>query len=546
MAAVLGEAVKQHVAVLGKTGSGKTYAAKGIVEALLEQGRRVCIIDPTGVWWGLRVMANGQADGYPVVVFGGDHGDVPIVETSGAKLAALIAGRNLPCVIDVSEFGMGERHRFMTEFAVALYQENRQPLHLIVDEADEFAPQQPLPETRRMLSAIDRIVRRGRVRGFRVMLITQRPAVVHKNVLTQVHTMIAMRLTAPQDRKAVEEWVKGQADLGQAKDVLSTLARLQRGEGWVWAPEQDRLERVAFPLIRTFDSSRTPEDGEGLAEPVRLAPIEIADLSEMLSAEDAVKEKPGRKPKVAHPEPAALNAEYDRGYQDGQKTAQVEYQERLDMAWALLGRIDNALGGMTADVASAISKLDAPLPKPTTSPETPATAKPTPRRRANGTDGSLSGPQQRILDALAWWETMGVTSPARVQVAFAAGYSPKGSAFTNPLGALRSTGMVQYPGEGRVSLTSSGLAASQAPAAPGTRTELHRMVLNKLSGPQRRILEPLIEIYPEDLARPGLANRAGYSPDGSAFTNPLGSLRSLGLVSYPRSGHVVASDLLFP
>jgi molybdopterin-guanine dinucleotide biosynthesis protein len=45
---------EQHIAVLGKTGSGKTFAVKGIVEHLLERGRRVGIVDPTGAWWGLR------------------------------------------------------------------------------------------------------------------------------------------------------------------------------------------------------------------------------------------------------------------------------------------------------------------------------------------------------------------------------------------------------------------------------------------------------------------------------------------------------------
>ncbi len=62
-----------HSAVIGKTGSGKTYAAKGLVEGLLEAGQRVCIIDPTDVWWGLKASADGKREGYPIAVFGGDH-----------------------------------------------------------------------------------------------------------------------------------------------------------------------------------------------------------------------------------------------------------------------------------------------------------------------------------------------------------------------------------------------------------------------------------------------------------------------------------------
>ena len=79
-------------------------------------------------------------------------------------------------------------------------------------------------------------------RGFRVMMITQRPAVLNKNVLTQANTLVAMRLPSSQDRAAVEAWVKGQADESQAKDMIKSLASLQRGEGWVWSPEINVLE----------------------------------------------------------------------------------------------------------------------------------------------------------------------------------------------------------------------------------------------------------------------------------------------------------------
>jgi DNA helicase HerA-like ATPase len=50
----------RHIAFLGKTGAGKTYGARGEVEQLLANGERVCIVDPTGVWWGLRLSAGGN------------------------------------------------------------------------------------------------------------------------------------------------------------------------------------------------------------------------------------------------------------------------------------------------------------------------------------------------------------------------------------------------------------------------------------------------------------------------------------------------------
>jgi DNA segregation ATPase FtsK/SpoIIIE-like protein len=346
----------QHMAIVGRTGSGKTYAAKGaIVEPLLTLNRRVCIIDPTGVWWGLRSSADGKSAGFPIAVFGGPHADVPIVAGSAAALAELIAKHNVPAVIDLSEFLIGDRHAFMEEFAAVLYRDNRTPLHLVIDEADEFAPQNPLPETRRMLHRIDQIVRRGRVRGFRVMLITQRPAVLHKNVLTQANTLVAMRLTAPQDRKAIEDWIKGQADAVQGREVLNTLAKLQRGEGWVWAPEQDVLVREQFPRIQTFDSGRTPEDGQEIEQPTRLADVDLDAIRGSL--EEAQREAEENDPKhlrarireleeqldsdgAPAADPEALVAAEQRGYDRGQSAGLAEgYNRALEHARSALARL---------------------------------------------------------------------------------------------------------------------------------------------------------------------------------------------------------------
>jgi len=54
-------ALDDRLAIVGTSGSGKTYAAKGLAERLMAGGGRVCIVDPLGVWWGLRLAADGHA-----------------------------------------------------------------------------------------------------------------------------------------------------------------------------------------------------------------------------------------------------------------------------------------------------------------------------------------------------------------------------------------------------------------------------------------------------------------------------------------------------
>jgi hypothetical protein len=41
-------------------------------------GQQVVIVDPKGDWWGIRSSADGKAPGLPVVILGGERGDVPL------------------------------------------------------------------------------------------------------------------------------------------------------------------------------------------------------------------------------------------------------------------------------------------------------------------------------------------------------------------------------------------------------------------------------------------------------------------------------------
>ena len=61
-----------------------------------------------------------------------------------------------------------------------------------------------------------------------------------------------------------------------------------------------------------------------------------------------------------------------------------------------------------------------------------------------------------------------------------------------------------------------------------------------------RLLRVLIDTYPNEMPLEDFAKAAGTSITSSAFDNNRSWLRARGLATYPRTGFVRATELLFP
>jgi uncharacterized protein len=160
-------------------------------------------------------------------------------------------------------------------------------------------------------------------------------------------------------------------------------------------------------------------------------------------------------------------------------------------------------------------------------------------------DSGLTGPEQRVLNALAWCESIGNQKPPNELVAFLSGYSHfRSTGYTNPRGYLKSKGLIEYSA-GSVYLTEQGRSFAISPESLLTQEALHQAVLDKLDGPERKLLTPLLERYPEGISHADLCAMAGYMHERSTgYTNPRGRLKSFGLIEYD-SGMVKAKSLLF-
>lgn len=326
------EAVTQTFAILAKRGAGKTYTASRMAEEMASRGVPFVVVDPVGVWWGLRVSADGKGAGVPVYILGGEHADLPLSPATGAVVAEAIAGPGMPhnagVVLDVSLMRKGEMVEFCIAFFETLYRKNRRALHVFLDEADAFAPQRPAPgHAMRLLGAVDDVVRRGRARGLGITLITQRAAVLSKDVLTQVEVLVTLRTIGPQDRKAIETWVDAHGDEKEKRELLGSLASLEIGEAWVWSPAWLKLFcRVKIGKRSTFDSSATPKYRSG--EIVRSATPALPG-SVGLSLEDLGAELKAAAETAAASDPKKLAAEL-KAMQAVLKASQAECARFLE------------------------------------------------------------------------------------------------------------------------------------------------------------------------------------------------------------------------
>jgi hypothetical protein len=579
------------LALLGKRGAGKTFAARVLVEELFAAHVQVAVVDPMGVFWGLRASADGEREGLPIPVFGGQHGDAPLEPSAGALMADLVVDEGLSMILDLSGFGSRTQERtFAGAYFDRLYRRNKDLVHLVVDEADLFAPQRPRGQDAPLLATMENIVRRGRNKAIGVTLASQRAQVLHKDVLTQVDALVALRLTAPQDRDAIRDWVRGQGDEEQWATIAPSLPGLGNGESWWWIPEKQILQRVQVRTTRTFDSSPTRKRGQSTRTPKTFADVDLAAISSRIAA--TIERAKDSDPRELHKRLAELQQQLRARERELMRARHDRPEPPIEQVDALLDRLEkaaDALGRPAGDLADAqdqfLERLDAAAgrfaehareiaevgaglaqflrdrvgtslpapasPEPRTSVASAPMATAPPRRRATtsepAADSEVSPARQRLLDSLAALESIGVGQVAKTQLALWAGVSPKSSGYSNNLGGLRTAGLITYPGPALVALTDAGRdqADTRLAAQLLSTEELHAHVRQLLPSARWRILEPLLTAYPEAIGKTELAELAGVSPSSSGYSNNLGGLRSLGLVDYPAPGYVAATAVLF-
>ena len=552
--------VTQKLAILGTSGSGKTYAGMKLAELMLEAGAQIVAIDPVGVWYSLRLAANGKDEGFrDVLVIGGDHGDLPLTPESGALVAKMLAERAASAVIDVSQFITGETSRFLRAFGEQFFESKKRhvsPVHMFLEECQVVVPQNPERDEAVMLARWERLIKFGRNYGCGFSMISQQPQSVNKKVLNQAGTLFAMRTVGAHERKAILSWVKDVIET--ETDLVGNLPKLPTGTAHVWSPEWLKISRdVKIAKKITFDASATPEVGSSMVQPRPLKPIDIEQFKSSMAEliEKAKQDDPGElRKRIKELErkltnvPAVMDMEKVQYQIDRQ--VYLAQQER-DAEWNAAVRL------YQQDLEQKVKEIIpfhfvAPIPHANRPVQSSASVAQTVERRTRnaeatgsspvtGSNGKLRAGAERMLAALVQWAPNGMLEG---QMRSHAGMKKSGT-FTTYMSDLRTGGYIEVR-DGHLYATDAGISyfGGNVPSAPQSTSEVLAVWEPKLRDGARRILRFLVQHRGKDVPLEDVAEGSGMTKSGT-FTTYLSDLRTARLIVTGRGCAAANKETLF-
>ncbi|RQG97081.1 helicase HerA domain-containing protein [Natrarchaeobius chitinivorans] len=233
--------------VTGKSGSGKSNTASVIAEELLESGFPLLIVDTDGEYYGLK-------EEYEMLHAGADEEcDIQIGPEHAEQMATLALEENVPVILDVSGYLDEEvANELIREIARQLFVKEKKlkkPFLLVVEEVHEYIPEGGgVGETGKLLIKIGK---RGRKHGLGILGISQRPADVKKDFITQANWLVWHRLTWENDTNVVGRIID--------TEYAELVSDLNDGQAFVQTDWNEAdVRKVQFRRKRTFDAGATP------------------------------------------------------------------------------------------------------------------------------------------------------------------------------------------------------------------------------------------------------------------------------------------------
>jgi len=269
-----GYLVTERSAVIGQSGSGKSYLVSVICEELAKNNLGFAVIDTEGEYSGLSEHFPDQIKSIDIESLSKDEEQIQQIITKSKRI-----------VLDVSDLDETEQKKTISDFLESTFRVATQlfkagsdkqiPFLIVVEEADIYVPQQ----AKNRLPILETISKRGRKRGLGVLFATQRPALVNKNVLTQCNNVFIGRLTHKVDIDSVRIFFSSMDDARQ-------LTGFEPGEFYV----QGTISDPSFIKVRQRESRHggaTPTIKSSDAAADQTSQSEVRASQDLNESEDA-------------------------------------------------------------------------------------------------------------------------------------------------------------------------------------------------------------------------------------------------------------------
>lgn len=571
--------LKTRALIQAGSGAGKSYLIRRLAEQLFGKVQ-VLIIDREGEFASLR-----EKYGF---VLAGDEGDTPTDIRSARLLAEKLLELRASAICDLYESFRTKpmnRRAWVRGFIEGLMDAPKKywrDLVVIVDESHLFCPQES-PKAANMVDreiisgckdAMVALATAGRKRGFCAVFATQRLAKLDKDASAELmNRFVGQTIEDVDVERAAELMSVARADKAAFKKEIKDLTP-GNFFGFGHAVSKDRIiirigrVQTTHPESGSSKYAAAPPPAPGkilhLLPKLRDLPQEAHAKAktegelrrEIRSLKAELTKKPGR------PEPAKPNVKIKEvrvevpilkgkdlttlkkavaGMEKATRDLASHAQMVGDAATEVSSQIARAVGKRETTLAKPPQKLPAPRARPVTPARLPA-ARSKPSALDNGGPALLAG-ERRILEVLAQFHP---GTRSRSQLGALTGLTPSGGTFGNYYGRLKRGQYLEQDAGGGIRITETGLEyfGGEIPQGPQGAAEVLEMWRTKLLAGERKMLDALVEAYPNGMTKEELGETSGYTSSGGTFGNYLGTLRRNALAVVTRES-VTASDTLF-
>lgn len=537
--------IYSRLLIQSNSGGGKSYAIRRLLEE--SHGRiQQIVLDLEGEFSTLRQK-------YDYIIAGKD-GDTPADPRSAKLLARKLLELEVSAICDLSELKAHDRIRFVRYFLESIMSVPRSlwhPVLIIVDEAHHFCPEKGQVESHQ---AIIDLATRGRKRGFCAVLATQRIAKLHKDACAELLNKAIGRTSLDIDQKRASD----ELGLINKRDKIS-LRNLKPGEFHIYGPALRRGSVVENGVILTKVGkvkSHHPSGGAGklIAPPkptLRIKKIlgklidlpaeaekEIKDLTN-LRIENANLKRQITIVEKGQPQPKPCNhGAVIKELQDKHEKYRIIFGNTLgvlDKSAETLSQLKDNIGEMTSTLKQSMGDIKSCVLPKAVNQITSNTANQKSqfhnikRSAESNLDGdkAITGGALRMLQVLASRHPMKTT---RAQLATLAGLKKSSGTYSTYFSLLKSKELIDNS-NGNISLTDVGFQfIGSSPSEVQTSENIREMWRSKFTGGALRMLDALLNIYPNSMSKEDLANEVGLTYGTGTWGTYLSGLKSNDLI----------------